>query len=236
MANDYFRFKQFTVFQARSAFKVGTDGVLLGAYACVSNSKKVLDIGTGTGLIAIMLAQRCDGEIVGIEPDYDSYAQACENAAISKWNDRIKIENCDLQNYFPDDDGFDMIVSNPPYFIDSLTNPNPVKSKARHNVTLDHKDILNGTERLLVEGGKLQVILPYAEGNVFIAEAQEFDLYCNDILKIKPVPSGEIRRMILSFSRVRSRVSEKFLTIEKGKRHEFTEDYINLTKDFYLKF
>lgn len=236
MANNYFKFKQFTVFQERAAFKVGTDGVLLGAYACIPDFGRVLDIGTGTGLIALMLAQRSNAEIVGIEPDPDSYAQACENVKLSKWSDRIKIENCELQNYFPFEGGFNLIVTNPPYFIDSLANPDPVKSRARHNISLDHADILEGTKRLLKEGGKLQVILPYAEGNVFIAEAPESGFYCNDILKIKAVASGEIRRMIIGFSREKLKVREKFLTIEKGERHDFTENYINLMKDFYLKF
>lgn len=236
MANSYFKFKQFTVFQERTAFKVGTDGVLLGACAYLRNSKRVLDIGTGTGLIALMLAQRCDAEIVGIEPDPDSFAQACENVRLCNWSDRIKIENCELQNYLPSGSGFDTIVTNPPYFIDSLVNPDEARSKARHNISLNHKDILEGARRLLKEGGTLQVIFPYAEGNVFIAKAQSFGFYCNDILKIKPVPSGTVRRIIIGLGREKLKVREKFLTIEKGNRHDFTEDYINLTKDFYLKF
>ena len=236
MTGNYFRFKQFTVYQGKSAFKVGTDGVLLGAYADISNSKRILDVGTGSGLIALMLAQRSDAEIVAIEPDPDSYTQACENAGISKWCKRIRIENCDLQGFFPDDPLFDLIVTNPPYFIDSLRNRDMPKSKARHNFSLNHTDILKGVARLLKDDGRLQLILPWAEGNLFIAEAQEFGLYCNDILKIKPVPSGIIRRIIVCFSRNKSIVAEKFLTIEKGTRHDYTQDYKNLTKDFYLNF
>ncbi len=236
MANNYFRFKQFTVYQERSAFKVGTDGVLLGAYTDISNSKKILDIGTGTGLIALMLAQRSGAEIVAIEPDVDSFTEACDNIRRSNWEDRISIENCRLQDFLPGDTLFDLIVSNPPYFTDSLRNPDPIKSMARHNVLLSHEDILTGTSRLLTEDGKLQLILPYPGGNIFIAEAQEYGFHCNDILKIKPHLSAEIRRLILCFSRKRTRITEKFLTIERGKRHEFTDDYMNLTRDFYLKF
>jgi tRNA1Val (adenine37-N6)-methyltransferase len=236
MPNSYFRFKQFTIYQDKCAFKVGTDGVLLGAFANVTGRKGILDIGTGTGLISLMLAQRSDSEITAIEPDYESFSQTSENFTMSKWSSRIRIENCTLQDFNPENSGFDLIVSNPPYFIDSLKNPDPAKSNARHNDSLAHSDILAGAHRLLFEDGLLQVIMPYDEGNIFIAEAQEHGFYCNSILKIRPVPSSEIRRMILGFTRKRTKPAERFLTIEKGKRHEFTEDYISLTKDFYLKF
>ncbi len=236
MTNSYFSFKQFTIYQDRCAFKVGTDGVLLGAWADVTGKKSILDIGTGTGLIALMLAQRCESEITAIEPDNDSFSQASENFSLSKWSGRIRIENCMLQDFKPEKSGFDLIVSNPPYFIDSLKNPDPVKSNARHNDSLTHSDTLKGAASLLSEDGLLQIILPYDEGNIFVAEAQEHGLYCNSILKIRPVPASETRRMILGFSRKRTKPAERFLTIEKGKRHEFTEEYIRLTKDFYLKF
>ena len=236
MANSCFNFKQFTINQDKCAFKVGTDGVLLGACADIAGKKRILDIGTGTGLIALMLAQRSNSEITAIEPDFDSFSQASENIRMSEWSSRITIENCSLQDFNPKNAGFDLMVSNPPYFIDSLKNPNPVKSNARHNDSLTHSDILRGAERLLFEDGLLQLILPYDEGNIFVAEAQEHGFYCNGILKISPLPGSEIRRMILGFTRKRTKPAESFLTIEKGKRHEFTEEYIRLTKDFYLKF
>jgi tRNA1Val (adenine37-N6)-methyltransferase len=236
MANNYFSFKQFTIFQDKSAFKVGTDGVLLGAFADIAGVKRILDIGSGTGLIAIMLAQRCEAEIIAIEPDYESYIQACDNVRLCKWNSRITVEHTDFQNYYPDEGKFDLIVSNPPFFSDSLKSPDPRKSAARHNDSLTSEELLFGVSRLLDDDGHLQLIMPYVEGTVFIAEAQEYGLYCNNILKIKPLPMAEIRRLILLFSRERLKVTEKFITIEHGKRHEFTEEYINLTKDFYLKF
>jgi tRNA1Val (adenine37-N6)-methyltransferase len=236
MANPSFSFKQFAINQDKCAFKVGTDGVLLGACADIAGKKRILEIGTGTGLIALMLAQRCDSEITAIEPDFDSFSQASANIRMSKWSEKIRIENCSLQDFNPEDPGFDLIVSNPPYFIDSLKNPDPVKSNARHNDNLTHKDILEGAGRLLDENGLLQLILPYDEGNILIAEAQEYGFYCNSILKVRPLLSSAIRRMILGFGRGKIRPVESFLTIEKGKRHDFTEEYINLTKDFYLKF
>lgn len=235
MSNDYFSFKQFTIFHDRSAFKVGTDGVLLGAAADVSSAGRILDIGTGTGLIAIMLAQRCQADITAIETDDESYSQAVENVQKCKWKNRIRVEKCDLQTFLSES-RFDLIVSNPPYFVDSLRNPDKAKSIARHNVSLSQDDLLQAAVRLLEEDGKLQLILPYVEGNVFIAVAGEYGLFCNSIIKVKPLPSSGINRLILGFSRKRTPVTEKFLTIEKGKRHEYTDDYIELTRDFYLKF
>lgn len=236
MANNYFSFKQFTINQDKCAFKVGTDGVLLGASANVDGIKTILDIGTGTGLIALMLAQRCDAEIIAIEPDNSSYEQALKNVGNSKWSSRIKVENTDLQNFDPGTLKFDLIVANPPYFKDSLKNPDSGKSATRHNVTLNREGLLKSVNMLLATGGRLQVIMPYVEGNIFIAEAQEHGFYCNNILKIRPLPTSEIRRLILTFSRQKQKVSEKFLTIEHGKRHEFTDEYKNLTKEYYLKF
>jgi tRNA1Val (adenine37-N6)-methyltransferase len=236
MANSYFSFKQFTISQDKSAFKVGTDGVLLGATSDITGAKQILDIGTGTGLITIMLAQRCNAEIAAIEPDFDSFIQACNNVSLCKWKSRITVEHTDLQNYYPVNGKFDLIVTNPPYFTGSLKNPDPRKSAARHAGTLSSDAILFGVTRLLSDGGRFQLIMPYVEGNIFIAEASNFGLFCNNILKIKPLPTAEITRLILSFSRERLKMTEKFLTIEHGRRHDFTEEYINITKDFYLKF
>ncbi len=235
MSNNYFSFKQFTVNQDSAVFKVGTDAVLLGALAEVNGKNFILDIGTGTGIIALMLAQRSDASIIAIEPDPVSFSQACDNIRNSRWADRIRVEKCTIQDFRPQGK-FDLIVANPPYFIDSLKNPDSAKSIARHNVTLAHDDIVEGAERLLEPKGTLQLILPRAEGEIFIAEAQKSGFYCNRKVNIKPSPSNEIIRLILSFSRERMEVAESFLTIEAGKRHDFTKEYRELTKGFYLKF
>lgn len=235
MSNDYFQFKQFTIRQGKSAFKVGTDGVILGAEASVAGAGKILDVGAGTGLISIMLAQRSDAKIDSIEPDGESYPELVENVRQCKWSSRITCLNTDLQNHVPGY-RYDLIVANPPYFRDSLVNPDPRKSRARHMYSLPPGILLRGIDRLLEDDGRFEVIMPYAEGNVFIAEAVEYNLFCYKILKIKPLPSSEIRRMVLGFSRSKQKPQEKFLTIEHGQRHDFTEEYRNLTKDFYLKF
>jgi tRNA1Val (adenine37-N6)-methyltransferase len=236
MSNNYFNFKQFTIDQDKSAFKVSTDGVLLGACADITGAGKILDVGTGTGLIALMLAQRCEAQITAIEPDRDSFEQACSNVRKSKWHNRIKVVNSTLQNFDPGGATFDLIITNPPWFTDSLRNPDPGKAAARHNITLDNAELLKGVIRFLADTGRFQVIMPYVEGNILIAEAVKYGLYCISILKIKPLPASEIRRMILTFSKHRLRPAERFLTIEHGKNHEFTGEYMNLTKEFYLKF
>jgi tRNA1Val (adenine37-N6)-methyltransferase len=236
MPNNYFSFKQFTIQQDKSSFKVGTDGVLLGAAADIKDAKKILDIGSGTGLIAIMIAQRCNAVITAIEPDRESFEQACSNVKLCRWSERIFVEHTDLQSYYPSAGKFDLIVTNPPFYTGSLKNPDPRKAAARHSDTLSGESLLEGASRLLSDKGRFQLIMPYVEGNIFIAEAQQYGLFCYNILKIRPLPTSEITRLILSFSRERLKLTERFLTIEHGKRHEFTEEYINLTKEFYLKF
>jgi tRNA1Val (adenine37-N6)-methyltransferase len=235
MANSYFSFKQFTIYQDKSAFKVGTDGVLLGAVTDIIGVRSILDIGSGTGLISIMLAQRSDAAITAIEPDLESFIQTAGNVSRCKWNDRIKVEHIDLQKFSPDQGKYDLIVTNPPYFSGSLKSPDPRKSAARHNDSLTSVELLEGVDRLMNDAGRFQLIMPYVEGNILVAEANKYGLYCNNIQKIRPLPNPEIRRLILTFSRIRKKPVERFLTIEHG-RHQFTEEYINLTKDFYLKF
>jgi len=237
MANDFFAFKEFTIHQNRPTFKVGTDGVLLGAVADTGDAEHVLDIGTGTGLIAIMCAQRSKAWITAIEPDKESFLQAVINARACRWSDRITVLNSDLQSFVPvSDNKFDLVVSNPPYFINSLLNPDMIKSATRHSFSLSASDILNGADLLLTEKGSLQLILPYDEGTLFIAEAAGAGFYCNSIIKIKPYPEGKIIRMIMKFERVKKTTYEKFLTIETGSRHSYTEEYKELTRNFYLKF
>jgi tRNA1Val (adenine37-N6)-methyltransferase len=237
MAKNYFRFKQFTINQERSVFKVGTDGVLLGACAELAGAKRILDVGTGTGLIAIMAAQRSNASIVAIEPELRSFQQACENVMNCKWKNRIEVINNGYTGYSAGcSEKFDVIISNPPFFRDSLKNPDPDKSAARHNDFLTSNDILHNAVKLLNPGGNLQLILPYTEGTLFIAEASQFGFFCTRIIKIKPYPSGETIRIIMKFERIKKPVTESFITIETGTRHTYTEVYKEATKEFYLKF
>jgi tRNA1Val (adenine37-N6)-methyltransferase len=237
MANSYFEFKRFTIRQEGAAFKVGTDGVLLGACADISGVESILDIGTGTGLIAIMCAQRSEAKIIAIEPDHNSYLQAFENVNACSWTDRISVIESDLKDFSSGNEKkFDIIISNPPYFRNSLLNPDESKASARHTFSLSSDDLIKCTNDLLKPDGSLQLILPYEEGNLFIAEAGADGLYCNAIIKVKPFPEGKIIRLIMKFERLKKTTREKYLTIETGSRHNYTEEYKGLTNDFYLKF
>lgn len=235
MANDYFHFKQFTLNQGRCSFKVGTDGVILGAYAHVRDVQSILDIGSGTGLLAIMLAQRSNAAIQAIEPDIESFLQMSENVAACRWHERINVLNTRLQDY-KTGIRFDLIVSNPPYFTRSLRNPDARKSGARHDDSLPHKDLLECASVLLAESGRFQLIMPIAEGNLMIVEAVEYGLFCSEMLKIRPVAGSDPRRIVITFTRHEVRPLEKFLTIGDGRRNPFTEEYKNLTGEYYLKF
>ena len=237
MPNDYFSFKQFTIRQEKSSFKVGTDGVLLGACADIEGAGSILDIGTGTGLIAIMAAQRSDAEITAIEPEIGSFMQAEINIKNCPWPGRIKLINTDLKKFFETTgQKFDLLISNPPYFRNSLKNQDAVKTLTRHADSLTSTDLLRGSATLLEENGRLEIIMPYTEGTVFIAEASEWGLYCNRIIKVKGNPKGDVIRLIMKFERTKKPVHEKYLTIETGTRHRYTEEYKEATRDFYLKF
>ncbi|MDX9812418.1 MAG: methyltransferase [Bacteroidales bacterium] len=236
MSNSYFRFKQFTIHQDKASFKVGTDSVILGAWVDTGGAESILDIGTGTGLLALMLAQRSGALITAIEPDRDSFEQAYNNVKNCKWHERICVVNTTLQDFSSGSGMYDLIVTNPPYFSGSLKNPDSRKAASRHNDSLQPSDLLKAVDMLLHEDGSFYIILPYAEAAVFIAEASDYGFFCNSMLKIKPSPSGSVIRLIMSLSRSAQRLSESFLTIGKGPRHEYTADYINLTKDFYPGF
>ena len=237
MANDYFRFKNFTVFQNNCAMKVGTDGVLLGAWAECAGASNILDIGTGTGLISLMLAQRSNANIDAIEIDTNAYLQAKENILNSEWKNRIEIFNISFQDFNTNKSSvYDLIVTNPPYFINSLKAKNTERTNARHNNLLTHRDLLAGVDRLLTKKGVFCLILPYEQTYDFINMANDYNLYCKKILKVKPTLNKEPKRALIELRREKIKYEEQILIIEKEKRHDYTQQYKNLTKDFYLAF
>lgn len=237
MANNYFKFKQFTIHQEHAAFKITTDSVLLGAWAGLEGAKRILDVGTGTGILALMAAQRCDAEIVAVEPDRDSFMQAGLNITGSPWHRRIKLVNSTLQEYNPGKNIlFDAIITNPPFFVSSLPNPDPKKAIARHSLTLSHDELIIHANRLLAPGGVLHLVLPVSEAEHFISMAEKHRLSCRKRLNVKPTPSQAPVRVLMTLGRQKTEPEENTIVIERGGRHHYSDEYLSLTKDFYMKF
>ena len=217
--------------------KVGTDGVLLGAWTNIGEAEKILDVGTGTGLIAIMMAQRSSAEIHAIESEINAYQQARENIRNCPWSERIYIQHTFFQKYVCTiERPFDLIVSNPPYFINSLSPSTEDRYQARHNKSLSQEDLIRGSIDNLKTDGRLSVILPCRESYSFIDLAGQNGLYCNRKTYVKPRPYKKPKRMLLEFSFQQAEPREAYLIIEKDDRHHFTNEYRTLTRDFYLKF
>lgn len=217
--------------------KVGTDGVLLGAVASLKKDPySILDIGAGTGLVALMLAQRSSTQnIDAIELDEGAYEQCVENFEASPWADRLFCYHASFQEFYREmDDHYDLIVSNPPFFSESVTSGNSSRDTARQNTALPFEQLFEGLEKLLAKNGVFSIIIPTPEEKKVLELAKEILLFPFEILKIKGNPNVSFKRSIVQFSYAQRPISERELIIELG-RHQFTQDYINLTKDFYLK-
>lgn len=236
MANSWFQFKQFKVNQDKTAMKVGTDGVLLGSWVQVADAADVLDVGTGTGLIALMLAQRSSNtRITAIDIEEDAVLQAQQNALESPWSSRIAIEQADYCRFRSAEVAlFDLIVSNPPYFRQSLKPQAHQRAVARHSHQLPYDSLIENTNRLLKDDGAFAVILPYVEGSVFIALAAAQGLYCRRKTSVYSTPKSEVRRLLLQFTKEAGSILEDELVIEASGRHGYSAEYLALTKDFYL--
>lgn len=230
-----FQFKHFSITQEHAAMKVGTDGVLLGAWSR-SVEGNILDIGTGTGLIALMLAQRTKTALIdAIEIDKTASKEAQANFNNSKWKSTLTIVNQSLQNYLPNKK-YHLIVSNPPFFIDATKAPEISRNTARHTDNLSFSELINSVCSLLTEEGIFSLILPTREANQFIELAQTKQLWLNRKCLVKPNPTKTPKRVLMEFSFKNIPTVEETLTIEAEKRHQYTKEYISLTKDFYLKF
>lgn len=229
-----FKFKQFSIFQDKTAMKVGTDGVLLGAWATSNSGNTILDIGTGTGLISMMLAQRFpESQIDAIEIDENAYYQAKENFENTPFYNRLSIYLTSLQDY-KTDKKYDLIVSNPPFFTVNDLNGFDARKQARQEETLTFSDLLEKTAQLLNKDGLASFIIPHDRMIKFCAIAAENALKVSKTTLIKGNETSPIKRVLLEFSFEQKEIEENTLTIEI-ERHRYTNDYINLTKDFYLK-
>lgn len=232
-----FKFKQFTIHQARCAMKIGTDGVLLGAWTTLTNNpNSILDIGTGTGLIALMLAQRSGTDTIdALEIDEDAYEQCVDNFEASPWGDRLFCYHAGLDEFLADiEDQYDLIVSNPPFYTEEVTSGNSARDNARQNQSLPFEALIEGVSKLLSPTGVFSTIIPYKEEVQFIDLAKQTGLYPQYITRVKGNPSSAIKRSLLQFSFNKKEVLKDELTIEI-ERHRYTQEYIALTKEFYLK-
>jgi Predicted O-methyltransferase len=218
--------------------KVNTDGVLLGAWVDVDNASTILDVGTGTGVIALMMAQRNTFAIIdAVEIDEQAVLVAQQNANNSLWGDRISIMGSSFQAFYVEvDKRYDLIVSNPPFFTNSLKSPFQSRNVSKHADLLPYKELLEGVSSLLNKGGVFAGIFPYAESNVFIALAVSFGLYCRRKTYVYPISGGRIKRVLLELSKERMVPLESDLAIEERDGNGYTFEYRNLTKDFYLAF
>lgn len=232
-----FKFKKFNIEQDNCTMKVGTDGVLLGAWADVKNAKSILDIGTGTGVIAIMLAQRAaEAKVSGIEIDQAACTQAQQNMDGSPFADRLKTELSPVQDFAKlSRDEFDLIVSNPPFFSGGTFSENQDRNSVRHTVKLSHGDLLMAVQKLLSKTGKFCVILPYLEGLRFQEMAKNYNLFCTKMTEVKPKKEKSVERLLLQFERKEKAIKIDQIVIQKAARNDWTKEYIELTGEFYLK-
>ena len=232
-----FKFKKFTVNQDKCAMKIGTDGVLLGAWTSLEAAPNtVLDIGAGTGIIALMLAQRCNaGSIEAIEIDDAAYEQCVENFEASPWGDRLYCFHAGLDELVDEiDEPYDLIVSNPPFYTEEVSSGDTARDLARQNSSLPFEELLEAVSQLLAPNGHFSVIIPHKEESKFLEMARIYKLYPNRITHVKGNASAPIKRSLLELCFKKEGTVTNELTIET-ERHTYTEAYKSLVSSFYLK-
>lgn len=234
--NNYFQFKQFKIIQENAAMKVNTDGVLLGAWTNLDGVKTVLDVGAGTGLIALMIAQRCDAIITGVEIEKNAAEEAVQNVQNSNWGNSVTIQNISFQEFAAVSEiEFDLIVSNPPFFSNGVKNADPNLSMARHNDLLPFTDIISGAVKLLTDTGKLALILPFDQSVDFIEKARLNRLFLNRMTDVKPFPDRQANRCLMEFRKLESDNEKTEISVFGDSKIEYSEEFKGLTHDFYLK-
>ncbi len=247
MSNKPFAFKQFSVEQDRCAMKIGTDGILLGAWVNLKDPYSILDIGAGTGIIGLMMAQRSNaGLIDALEIDENAYEQCVDNFENSNWGDRLFCYHASLDEFaeeMQDEEKYDLIISNPPFHEPPLPAASPpngenrisnLRKIARFNDALPFEELAESASKLLSDEGELAVILPFSEEANFLKIAKNFNLFPNMITRVRGMENTPIKRSLLQLSFSEGKVQESELTIEIS-RHQYTEEYKDLVKDFYLR-
>ncbi len=238
MPNDFFEFKKFKIKQDKCAMKVGTDAVLLGSWVIPNGSTKILDIGTGTGVIALMLAQKTNALITAIDIDKDSTEQAKINVLESNYKNNVKVVHISFQDLFNStEDKYSLIVTNPPYFVDSHKSSVENRSLARHNDSLSFEDLLSGVKKLLEPKGKFCLILPKNEAIIFRELATTKGLYLSKLMRVRTRKEKDSeKRHLMQFEFKESEFSETTLVIEEDSHRNYTKEYKEFTKDYYLNF
>ncbi len=235
MANSYFKFKQFIVHQDKAAMKVGTDGVLLGAWSDVTCDREVLDVGTGTGLITLMLAQRNQSlQVTAIDVDEGAVQQAQHNFSLSNWTERLGVEKCALQN-FDKEDSFDHVICNPPYFDRAYKSDDHSRTLARHTDTLSFDELVAHAFRVTHTKARLSLVLPFDVEEQILMAASRVGWFPARILYVRPTPKKALVRILIEFSKSKTAtLTTEELIIEDKGRHGYSDKYVALTKDFYL--
>ncbi len=229
-----FNFKQFDISDDLCTMKVGTDAVLLGAWANIADVGTILDIGTGSGVIALMLAQRSTALIDAVEIDNVSSQQAKENVNRSKWVGRVLINAVSLQHFVEcSNKTYDLIVSNPPYFVDSLKSDNPLRNIARHNDSLPFEELARCVVTLLNKNGHFCMILPEPESNVFGVIALKKGLFCVKKTFVLPKNNRSNVRVLTEYSFNKQTIVSDYIVL-RNEDNTYTKQYIEFTKDFYL--
>lgn len=239
MPNDVFEFKKFIIKQDKCAMKVGTDAVLLGSWVKGDHCKRILDIGTGTGIIALMLAQKINAKIIALEIDSTSYEQARQNIDESAFLTQIIVLNQSFQVYWKQykDEKFDLIVTNPPYFVDSLKSNDSNRSIARHADVLPFPELIEGVKNILSPNGRFCLILPKKEAEIFRKLAEQNGLHLNKMLRVRSTPDKtDDKRHIMEFEFTKREYTEDVLYIRTEDPTEYSASYKHLTKDYYLNF
>ncbi|MGQ9846920.1 MAG: tRNA1(Val) (adenine(37)-N6)-methyltransferase [Bacteroidales bacterium] len=234
MANNWFKCKQFEIRQELCGHKVGTDSFLLGAWANVSKASKILDIGTGTGILSLMAAQRSEANITAIEIDKDAAEQAMQNFRNSPWFSRLKLYHISLEKFDASKEKYDVIICNPPYFLNSKNSPNPKRTLARHAHSLTLLDILNFANKHLKANGHVSIIMPIEHFQYFLDLIKTHKWYIHRLTKVFPKPSKDAHRLLVEFGKKAKGFEYDELIIETEQRHIYTKKYYELTKDFYL--